>query len=108
MPKNGDLPSLEELDKAIEDYNAILKIDRGYADAHYNLGYIALAYKKEYKQALDHFTNAIRLNENYVEAFYNRGVCFELLGDKKSAEKDYRHCLSIVPDYKLAKKKLKN
>lgn len=38
--------NMGELDKALEDYNSILKIDNRYADAHYNMGYIDLAYKK--------------------------------------------------------------
>jgi tetratricopeptide (TPR) repeat protein len=100
------LQNMGEIDKAIEDYTAILKLDGGYADAHYNLGYIDLAYKKDYKSAIIHFTNAIQVNDKYAEAFYNRGLCYEFMGDKKSAEKDFRQALDIVPTFKLAKKKL--
>ncbi len=96
-----------ELDKAVQDYNSILVIDRNYADAHYNLGYIDLAYKKDYKSAITHFTDAIRVNNQYAEAFYNRGVAYDFSGDKKSAEKDYRQALNIVPAFKLAKDRLK-
>ena len=99
--------NMGELDKAIIDYTFILKIDNRYADAHYNLGYIDLAYLKNYKSAITHFTDAIRVNSQYAEAFYNRGVALELSGDSKSAEKDYRQALSIVPTFKLAKDKLK-
>ncbi len=99
--------NMGELDKALEDYNSILKTDNNYADAHYNIGYIDLANNKEYKSAITHFTNAIRINNQYAEAFYNRGVAFELLGDKKSAEKDYRQALNIIPTFKLAKDKLR-
>ena len=99
--------NMGEQDKATEDYNSILKIDNRYADAHYNLGYIDLAFRKDYKSAIVHFTDAIRVNGQYAEAFYNRGVAFELSGDKKSAEKDYKQALNIVPTFKLAKDKLK-
>ena len=54
----------------------------------------------------DHFTNAIRVNDHYAEAFYNRGVAYALSGDRKSAEKDYRQALTIMPTFKLAKDKL--
>ena len=64
-------------------------------------------YMKDYKSAITHFTDAIRVNSEYAEAFYNRGVAFELTGATKSAEKDYRQTLSIVPRFKLAKDKLK-
>lgn len=94
-------------EKADEDYFLILKIDNTYSNAHYNLGYIDLAYNKDYKSAIIHFTDAIRVNGQYTEAFYNRGVAFELLGDTKSAEKDYRQALSIEPTFKLANDKLK-
>ena len=96
-----------QLEKAVMDYTLILKIDNLYTDAYYNLGYIDLVYIKNYKSAITHFTDAIRANSQYAEAFYNRGVAFELTGDAKSAEKDYRQALSIVPTFKLAKEKLK-
>ena len=99
--------NMGELDKAVIDYTFILKIDSRYADAHYNLGYIDLAYLKDYKSAITHFTDAIRVNSQYAEAFYNRGVALELSGDSKSAKKDFRQALSIVPTFKLAKDKLK-
>jgi tetratricopeptide (TPR) repeat protein len=99
--------NMGEIEKATEDYNSILKVDRNYADAHYNLGYIDLAFKKDYNSAINHFTDAIRINNQYAEAFYNRGVAYDFLGDKKSAEKDYRKALNIVPTFKLAKDRLK-
>ncbi len=99
--------NMGEIDKAIGDYNSILTIDNRDANAHYNLGYIDLAYMKDYKSAITHFTDAIRINSQYAEAFYNRGVAFELTGEKNSAEKDYKQALSIVPTFKLAKDKLK-
>lgn len=98
--------NMGELENAKKDYGTILKIEPDYADAHYNLGYIAVAYEKDYKKAIEHFTDAIRTNSQYAEAYYNRGVAFERSGDRASAEKDYREALKIVPTFKLAKKKL--
>jgi tetratricopeptide (TPR) repeat protein len=94
------------LEKAEEDYYNILKIDPAYSSAHFNLGYIDVAYKTNYPSAIAHFTDAIRSNKNYVEAFYNRGVAYELSGDVKSAIVDYREAVNIVPTYKLAIEKL--
>jgi tetratricopeptide (TPR) repeat protein len=93
-------------EKAVEDYNTIIKLDPTYGDAYYNLGYINVTVNKDYKEAVKNFTDAIRVTESYAEAFYNRGVAFEMLGDKASAEKDYRKALEIVPTFKLAKRKL--
>lgn len=91
-----------ELNKAIEDYTAILKIDPNFKDAHYNLGYIHLVYLKVYDQAIKHFTDAIRCDQYFVQAYYNRGLCYENLGDIAAAAKDFRQALSIFPTYKLA------
>ncbi|MCC7233314.1 MAG: tetratricopeptide repeat protein [Bacteroidia bacterium] len=95
------------LDKAINDYRDILRLEPRYEDAHYNLGYIDLVFKKNYKDAIIHFSDAININKNYLEAYYNRGLCYEFTGDKMAAEKDYREALNIFPTYKLAKERLK-
>ena len=96
-----------ELEKAVDDYNTLLRIDTRYADAYYNLGYIDLVYRKDYETAIKHFSNAIRMNDQYAEAFYNRGLCYEFLGKKEEAMEDYRKALRIIPTFKLAKNKLK-
>jgi len=90
-----------------EDYFLILKIDPQYKDAHFNLGYIHLAYLKVYRQAIKHFSDAINCDKDYIEAYYNRGISYENLGDVQAAAKDYREALSIYPQYKLAQEGLK-
>jgi tetratricopeptide (TPR) repeat protein len=99
--------NMGELAKAKEDYKLILSIDRNFADAHYNLGYIALVFEKDYPAAITYFTDAIRVNSSYAEAFYNRGVAYELSGNNEAAQKDYHGALKIIPTFKLALKKLK-
>ncbi len=91
-----------ELNKAIEDYTAILVIDPNYKDAHYNLGYIHLVYLKVYDQAIKHFTDAIRCDPYFVPAYYNRGLCYEYLGNGAAAAADYKQALTLLPTYKLA------
>jgi len=96
----------EDYNKAMEDYNAILRIDPKNKEACFNLGYIHLAYLKVYRQAILHFTQAIRCDSNYLEAYYNRGISFENLGDIDHAAADYRKALAIYPKYELARKGL--
>jgi tetratricopeptide (TPR) repeat protein len=96
-----------EYNKSVEDYYTILKIDPNYKDAHFNLGYIHLAYLKVYRQAIKHFSDAIACDKDYIEAYYNRAISYENLGDVSSAAKDYRQALSIYPQYKLAQEGLK-
>ena len=100
------LQNTNEVDKAMLDYRTILKIDPSYSDAYYNMGYINSVMRKNYKDAIVNYTDAIRTNDQYAEAFYNRGVCYEMLGDKASARKDYTAALGVVPTYKEAKARL--
>lgn len=95
-----------ELAKATADYLAIIKLDPGYSDAFFNLGYINSVIGKNYQEAIDFYSDAIRTNANYAEAFYQRGVCYENLGNKIAAVKDYNAALGIVPTYKPALQKL--
>jgi tetratricopeptide (TPR) repeat protein len=93
---NGDLQ------KAIDDYQAIIQIDPSYKEAYYNIGYINLVYLDKYQEAVTYFTNAINSAKYYVDAYYNRGLSYEKLGNKAAAEADYKEALSIMPTYKLA------
>jgi tetratricopeptide (TPR) repeat protein len=95
------------LDQAEQDYQTILKIDKQYADAYFNLGYISLIYRNESEKSIGFFTDAIRLNQDYVEAYYNRGMAFKQTGNNEAAKKDFMKCLSIYPAYKLAQDRLK-
>jgi len=94
------------LEKAEEDYKAIIAKNSNYVDAYYNLGFIALVNKKDYPEAIKQFSAALKADQNYVEAFYNRGLAYEYSGDKDAAIKDYRSALSIFPTYALAKERL--
>ena len=93
--------------KAVADYNSILKIDPNYSDAYFNLGYINSVLSANYKEAVKFYSEAIRTNDQYAEAFFNRGVCYEKLGNKAAAKKDFTSTLSISPTYKAAAEKLK-
>jgi len=92
----------DELNKAIEEYTTILKIDPKNKNASYNLGYIHLVYLKVYDVAVKHFTNAISSDPNYAEAYFNRGYCYELLGDVNNSLLDYKKAQEIRPGYQKA------
>lgn len=92
----------EKLNEAMAEYYNILKIDKKFAAAHFNLGYIHLVDLQLYNQAIVHFTDAIKSNPRYAEAFYNRGYCYELLGNVEAARTDYQEALSIKTNYQKA------
>ncbi len=87
------------INKAIDTYNTILKIDSTYNDAHFNLGYIAMVMQNDMAKAIKHFTDNIRFHPNNYEAYYMRGLCYERLKDKTAAERDYREALRLYPQY---------
>jgi tetratricopeptide (TPR) repeat protein len=89
----------EEYDKAIIEYDSILRIDPKYKFAHYNLGYVNLVYLKKYSQAVKYFTDAITCDPKYAEAYYNRGYSYELIGDIRNAKADYNQALELRPNY---------
>lgn len=92
-----------DVEKAIQTYHLILQdIDSLNKNIYFNLGYIQMEFKKDYRQAAKEYTKAINLDLNYAEAFLNRGFCFEMLGDFSRAAVDYNASLQIIPNYELA------
>jgi tetratricopeptide (TPR) repeat protein len=91
-----------QIEKAENDYNSILRIDSHHKDAWFNLGYIEVSKRKNYKKAIDYFSSAISADKYYAEAFYNRGYCYEQLGEEVKAREDFIAAITIVPTYDLA------
>jgi tetratricopeptide (TPR) repeat protein len=85
-----------EPDKSLSVYNEIIQIDSSYKLAWYNRGYVFLVYKQDYHKAIESFNKVLQLDQDYSDALYNRGYAFELLGDYKSARKDYEQVLRMV------------
>jgi tetratricopeptide (TPR) repeat protein len=96
-----------QVEKAVKDYNELLKIDPTYGFAYFNIGFIAMKFEKDYPKAVTYFTSALTNEAHYVEAYYNRGICYEKLGEIQKAKADYNEALNIYPTYDLAKKALK-
>ncbi|MCS6982010.1 MAG: tetratricopeptide repeat protein [Flavobacteriales bacterium] len=95
-----------EIDKAIDMYKVLLHNVPGNPAALFNLGYLYLLEKKEYRIAIEYFSEAIKYDSKYAEAFYNRGYAYELLGNVQAAAQDYRNALALKPDFRLARKGL--
>lgn len=93
---------VENWEKAEEAYNVLLQIDSKNKNANYNLGVINMVGKKDYKKALGYYTDALKTDPVYLEAYYARGVCYQTIGDKKSAAADFNTCLAINPKFEEA------
>ena len=78
-------------------YDSILKIEPKFFAAYFNKGFVHLEYLQNYQGGIDEFTKAIVAFPGYYQAYYNRGLCYESMGLKASAEADYRAALKISP-----------
>lgn len=90
------------LDRALDLYRSIQKLDPSNAAAAFNCGYIHLEYLQAYDSAATHFSRAIEALPYYHQAFFNRGLAYESLNDQVQAELDYREALRLKPDYTAA------
>ena len=96
------LQNQKNYDYAIRAYEHILRINPGFQDAIYNMGYIYLEGKRNYDSASYFFDKVINLNPYHYKAYYNRGLAYEHKGRNDLALKDYNKSLEIKPDFELA------
>jgi len=93
----------KRLDDAIKIYQRMIDtIAPAYPNSYYNIGYIHLEYKKDYKKALELFQKAFKADPQYIEALYNSGVCFEKMKEYAKARNIYNECLKMKTNYELA------
>ncbi len=96
------LQKMGKFDQAKKQYEHILRINPGYQNAFYNMGYIYLEKKQKYDSANYYFEKVLGLNPYHYKAYYNRGLAYERSGRPDLALKDYEKALEIKPDFKLA------
>jgi len=89
---------LGQLDRAIRDYEAAIRLNARAADAFNNRGN-AYQDKLDYERALADYDEAIRLNPRYAHAYNNRGVVFLELGDSLKALADFHRAINEDPFY---------
>ena len=83
---------LKMYDKAIEDYNRVIKRDCYNVKAYTNRGY-AYNEMKEYGKAINDYTCAIRLDSDNVEAYINRGYAYN---EMKAYDKAIIDCTRAI------------
>jgi len=84
--------------EAAEHFGEALRLNPGYAPAHYNLG-VALTQTGHLQEAMEHFREALRLNPDYARAHYNLGVALTQTGHLQEAMEHFREALRLNPDY---------
>ncbi|NET62376.1 MAG: tetratricopeptide repeat protein [Symploca sp. SIO2E6] len=87
-----------EQDKAITDFNQVLKIHPEYAEVYSNRG-CAYSEKGELDQAIADYTQALKFYPEYAPAYYNRGIAYSDKGEQDKVIADYTQALKFYPEY---------
>jgi Tfp pilus assembly protein PilF len=88
--------ALGQYQRAIEDYDKTIELDRDFAKAYNNRG-LAYGDLGKYQLALEDFDASIRKNSNEPIAYFNRGNVFKALGDYQKAIEDYSKAIELNP-----------
>ena len=86
-----------KIDRAIEEYKAILALQPNAFDALNNLGYL-YAGKSQFEQALPQYQKALDINPDFAEAHFNIGVAFIHLSKPDSAIAAFKNALQLDPE----------
>jgi tetratricopeptide (TPR) repeat protein len=90
---------LDEIDRAISDFDRAIQLRPGQAVYYYNRG-IAFSKKHEGQKAIDDYSEAIRLHPELAPAYAQRAREFDLAGERDKAIADYRTALRLAPTLK--------
>jgi tetratricopeptide (TPR) repeat protein/uncharacterized membrane protein len=89
----------DDLDGAIEDYDAAIGLDGKSALAYANRGRVHFA-KGDYDDAINDLTQAVELSPESAKDYAKRGDVYRRKGDREHAIADYNKALSLKPDDK--------
>ncbi len=95
-----------EVDKAIETYSQLHRVDSTYADGYFNHGYIHMIMTDDIDSAIFFFNTAVEIDPEYFQAFNNLGLCYEKKKEIEKAREYYQKAIEINPNYQLAKDNL--
>ena len=94
-----------QIDQAIAEFRAALRLRPDFAEAHNDLG-VALANRGDIDGALQAFLNAVRAKPTQAPSHYNAAVLLAKKGDTTAALEHLQLALQIDPDYTDARREL--
>ena len=97
---------LGEWEKAEEQYKILLQIKPDHIWGLNNLGELKRFYEGNYDEAITYFTKALDIDPSFITALCNRATAFMEKKEYHHAERDFKNCLSIDPQYDRAIKGL--
>lgn len=94
-----------DLDAAIADYTASIKLKGDYVDSYLNRG-LSYAEKKDYDSAIADFNRALALKPDAARILYARSRAYENKGDLQQALAGYEEAAKLAPKNKAIQKRL--
>jgi tetratricopeptide (TPR) repeat protein len=95
-----------DYESAKAEYKNTILHQRSYLNAYINMGYILMA-QDSLDKAMHQYDILVQIDQTNPEVYYNRGVCFEKMGKKDEAIKDYKQALVFDEKYPYALQALK-
>ncbi len=95
------LLELGRMEDAIAAYERSIEKEDQVGKAHSQLAKIHLD-REEYQESIDHFTAYLRYDPSDGMVLHDRGSAYQLTGDLKSAERDYRQAGLVDPNLATA------
>lgn len=77
-----------EIEKALTDFLKICELEPDQTQYFFNAGSLLIELER-YEEAIDLFSTLLEKNPNDAQAYHNRGFCYQELGLKKLATKDF-------------------
>lgn len=87
----------EKYAQAIEAFTRFTELKPDQPDAYYNIG-VAYLQLKKYDEAIPPLQKTIELKPDYTLAHYNVGLAYYAVGDRYSADEEYKTLKSLDPD----------
>jgi tetratricopeptide (TPR) repeat protein len=84
----------KDLDKAMADFDAAVRVDPTYPFAYDNRGDV-WRMRGQFDRAIVEYNEALRRDPGFISAYVNRGMAFQLMGNKRSAKADFDAVLSM-------------
>jgi tetratricopeptide (TPR) repeat protein len=90
-----------ELEKAVEVYRQMVKLDPQYEQSYFNMGLLFLD-QDSIQKAYEQFNLLVGVSPLHIRGYYYRGLSSEFLGNFEGARQDYEQALRLSPDYQNA------
>ncbi len=87
------------LDEAVARFNEALRLQPGYADAHYNLGLALRKIPGRENDAIGQYQETLRLKPDYVDAHNNLGNALASMGREPEAIAHFQEALRLDPNH---------